>query len=293
MNIGVMYFANEKYGLGHHYRCLELAKELEKSGHIVYILSNLQFPRRLYFQLRPHKKHDFYHIVDQCNLDWLVVDTPDTPDGFIYAYSLQFKYKILYLNANRDWPLPDINIIQGCLIGKYSGPEYVILRSDLYEYQTDTKSDSWFVFGGSADKMELLKYFTKTVDDRAFLVGTEFANLPEKIDNEKHMLASVADDTAFLALMASCKKACISFGMVAWELVYFGIPVYAFSPTKDHLKWAQAMEKEGLIKAYPDVGLPDEYRVIEFLAEPFEIAENSLDLKGAARIVKLMESHNA
>ena len=293
MNVGIMYFADEQYGLGHHYRCLELAKELEKSGHIVYLLSNLQFPKRLYFQLRPHNQYDFYHIVDQCNLNWLIIDTPYHPDQFVFEYKDKFNYRILYLNADMDNAFIDINVIQGCLDGTHSGPEYVIIRSDLHEYKTDTKSDSWFVFGGSADKMELLKYFTKTIDDRAFLVGTEFADLPDKIDNDKHMLASVADDTAFLALMASCKRACISFGMVAWELVYFGIPTYVFSPTKDHLRWAQAMEKERLIKAYPDVGLPNEHEVKEFLSKPFEIAENSLDLKGAARIVRLMESYNA
>ena len=292
MNVGIMYFANEKYGLGHHYRCIELAKRLEESGHIVYLLSNLQFRRKLFFQLRPHERYDFYHIVNQCNLDWIVVDTPYIPDQFVHEYGEQFGYKILYLNSSTDLTFIDINIIQGCLVGKYSGPQYVILRSDLDEYNTGLNNKSWFVFGGSADKMNLLKKFSKTVDENAFLAGTEFADLPEKLTNDKHMLVSTGgDDAAFLALMSSCGKACISFGMIAWELVYFNIPTYAFSPTKDHLRWAQAMENEGLIKAYLDVGIPEDHKIKEFLSEDFEIAENTLDLEGANRIVKLMENY--
>ena len=291
MNVGIMYFADKNYGLGHHYRCIELAKELEKSGHDVYLFSNLQFRRKLFFQLRSHNKHDFYHIVHQCNLDWLVVDTPYVPNQFIHEYSKEFGYKILYLNSDMDLALIDINIIQGCLVGKYSGPKYVILRSDLDEYKTGLNNENWFVFGGSADQMRLLESFSKTIDENAFLAGTELAELPEKITNDKHMLMSAGDDAAFLALMSTCGKACISFGMTAWELVYFGIPTYAFSPTKEHLRWAQAMEKEGLIKAYPDVGIPENHRIREFLNEDFEIAENTLDLKGANRIVRLMENY--
>jgi len=289
MNVGILYFADEQHGLGHHYRCITLANALEDAQHTVYYFSNLQYRHKMYFQLRSDNKHDLFHILHQCKLDWLIIDTPDLPNKYVYRFRNEFNFQILYLNANQDYDNHDLDIIQGCLSGKYSGVEYIILRPMLDECKADTKNNSWFVFGGSADKTRLLESFDTAVDENAFLLGTEFSDPLLEIKGDKHMQIVPNDDTAFLALMSSCKRACISFGTIAWELVYYRIPTYAFSPTKEHLRWAQAMEKEGLIKAYPDVGLPDKYKIQEFLNEPFEIAENGLDLEGASRIVKLME----
>ena len=100
------------------------------------------FRRKLFFQVRPHERYDFYHVVHQCNLDWLIIDTPEFPDAYIYDYKNEFGYKVLYLNAEKDWNLPDVNIIQGCLNGKYSGPQYVILRSALSEYNTGVNNNA-------------------------------------------------------------------------------------------------------------------------------------------------------
>jgi len=49
MNVGILYFGLDEFGLGHHYRCVQLAEKLEEDGHTVYMFSNFQFRRKLYF----------------------------------------------------------------------------------------------------------------------------------------------------------------------------------------------------------------------------------------------------
>lgn len=291
MNIGITYFAGNGYGLGHHYRCIALAEEFEKHNHTVYIFSNFQYRHKLYFQLRPHEQFDIYHILDQCNLDWLIIDTPYKPDEYIFNYRNQYGFKILYLNADKDYDNIDLNVIQGCLPGAHSGPQWVILRPSIDECRNTQKHGSYVVFGGSEDKMDLMLNVTQAIDDPAILVGTPLSGLPkQEFIRPNHFATIVKDDPTFLNLISSSHKAIMAMGMSVWEAVYYGIGVYVFSPTEDHLRWAQAMEKEGLIKAYPDVGIPDGHQIKEFVSDPFEIAENQLDLKAVERIVGLVEN---
>jgi len=77
--------------------------------------------------------------------------------------------------------------------------------------------------------------------------------------------------------------------MIVWELLYFGVDVYAFSLTKKHLEFAIEMDKRGFIKAYPEVGVPDIDGLHAFLSEPFTSLETKLDLEGATRIAHLLE----
>jgi len=291
MNVGILYFGLDEFGLGHHYRCVQLAEKLEEDGHTVYMFSNFQFRRKLYFQLRPHNEYDLYHVLYQCDLDWLVIDTPYYPDDFVFKHKDQLDFRILYLNSDKDYPQIDVNIIQGCLSGTHSGPQWVIVRKSLSDYQATVKTGLTFVFGGSEDSMDLLSNFTKYAkNEQAILVG---GKVPEKV-TENHIFTIPNDDASFLGIMSSSSKAVIQFGMTAWELVYYGVPTYAFSPTTNHLRWAQAMENEGLIKAYPDTGIPSSNQIMEFINEPFEINEDSrskLDTYAVDRIVELMEDY--
>jgi len=296
MNIVLVFFSGKKHGLGHHYRSIALANELIARDHFTWYLSNEMFPRQRYFQIRDGLESDYYHALHQLRPDWVIIDLPDEPDEYYFEYAKQFNSKVLLLNGcGKEYEQhAEISIVQGYYPGKhkYSGSDWIVLRKDiLSKWVGNIKTNDWFVFGGSADQMGLLNAFHLAMPGKsAFMCGAEGhvppGQMPSMSDN--HMPCLIKDE-AIYPFMGMSRKACVSFGMSAWELVYLGIPVYAFSLTDKHLKWAQGAEKAGLIKAYPEVGLPEIEKISSFLQEPFEIEGHKPDGMATKRIVELME----
>jgi len=94
----------------------------------------------------------------------------------------------------------------------------------------------------------------------------------------------------FLQYTLDCNRACLSMGMIVWELLTIGLKCYVFSSSQKHLEFAQRMDKMRLIRAYSKVGLPkDKDEFVDFLSGGFELNEGLVpDGKAVERIERLM-----
>lgn len=297
MKVASIFFSGGQHGLGHHYRSLALVNELEAQDNFVWRLSNTMFsPRQKYFQIRDGVDYDLLHNLHQLKPDWVIIDYPGEPDEYYFKLCRQFDAKILLLNGKgKEYEQKaDISIVQGYYPGehKYSGSDWIILRKDVLDKWTDNKrTNDWFVFGGSSDQMGLLNAFHIAMpNSSAFLVGAK-GHVPQgqmPSMNDNHMPCLV-DDGAIHPFMGMSKNACVAFGMTAWECAYLDMPVYAFSLSDEHLLWAKGAEDAGLIKVWPEKGLPKIEKISSFLNEKFEITGKKPDGMATKRIIELME----
>lgn len=295
MNIAILVYANETVGLGHWYRANALADKMTELGHTVVILGNMQTRKHIYFQVRENNELDLIYAIEQVEPDYLIVDLQDSVPDYIYGLGV----RIVVLNGvgREDEDRAELTFIQGFSNkkrnGLFAGPEYVILRDSIFAVEYSPQSD-WFVWGGAKDKMRLLEKFYKNVKSGtgfAFTTGFSDYIFPHENNQPQLVIGNPRDDKQMILSMSIAKKACVAMGMVAWELVAMGVPAYVFSWSKGHLKFAKEMEKAGLIKAYPKIGIPDDDEFIRFINEPFKITGERPDALGATRIAQILKEN--
>lgn len=297
MKIVFLVYAKPETGLGHWYRTIELAKRAEERGHYVTIVGNRMARPFTFFQVRENEEYDLYHVLHQIDPDWLVVDLQDSVPDYIYNIT---KTRLAVLNGvgydKEDEA--DLTIIQGFSDKNreniLSGEKYVVLRKELFEAKQhiDKKAKDWFVWGGTKDKMGILTAFPLIMpESKASLVISKMFPIELKtISNPAIHTPVFVDDSSIIPLMTISNRACVAMGMIAWELAALEIPAYVFSVSNGHLGFANKMQENGLLLAYPEIGLPEENKVVEFLSTPFEITGNPPDEKGADRILAAMEN---
>jgi hypothetical protein len=275
MNLLFYVFADRETGLGHWYRCAALADAAD--GHRVDVVPD-RSPRTL------------RRMLALCAYDWLVVDVPEVPEC-VYELAGERGVRVCQVNGvgySRDDPRAALTIVQGYGEAEFSGPEYVVLRPELFTYR-HWATNSWFVWGGAADGMNLLPAFQEACPYwEATLVRPVLAQREMAALSAHHQAVKPAGDKIF-SWMAQAGRACVAMGMAAWELAALRVPVYAFSATEGHLRFARRMEDAGLVLAYPKVGLPEPGGLRAFLELPFTPWGTPPDGKAAERIVRLME----
>lgn len=302
MKIAVLVYAHKDVGLGHWNRSVALIKELERRGHMVWVLGNMMVHRKMYFQVREGNEIDLYHVMEQLKPDVFIADLQDEiPD---YVYNLVGEDRLVVLNGvgrEREYRAGMV-FIQGYTnsVGEniFSGPEYVILRPELERDITGPVKE-WFVWGGAKDKMRLSQVFQKVFPESEtnILMTQMSTTLDETYRTMFHeiFLPKSLDDHAdtFIRAIKGTRKACIAMGMAAWETTTLGIPTYAFSSTEGHLAFAKKMESEGLLRAWNGVGLPSLNEMAEFLSQDPIVpsVESRADFMGASRVADRLEEH--
>jgi spore coat polysaccharide biosynthesis predicted glycosyltransferase SpsG len=215
------------------------------------------------------------------SFDWLVIDLPDEAPGWLYDHCQDRGIKTCILNGvgHQVGDRATLRIVQGLGEGQYSGVDYIILRDSVFQAKKARNPIvEWFVFGGAADKMGLTQKFPNW-QRMVFTISDEDWQAADNHDN------------GFLLAASQCKKACVAMGMTVLELASWGdIPVYVFSVSETHLKFAKGLEEAGYAKVYPKVGLPDNQKeFLGFLSEPFKITGKPIDGRACERILGLMK----
>jgi spore coat polysaccharide biosynthesis predicted glycosyltransferase SpsG len=278
MRVAFLVLANERTGLGHWYRSLALAQEMQDEGHEVEIWSDRDATPFVWLDIKRFLGDASLPDLLAHNLDWLVIDLPHELNRLVVETIHLSPIKTLVLNGVGhevgDWAT--LRIVQGFSDAQYSGPEFVILRRNVFEAaKVRNPVVDWFVFGGAADGMHLTRLFPNW-------------NRITYIVSADRWGATDSQDAGFLPAAAQCKQACIAMGMTAWELAAMGVPAYVVSISKGHLDFALQMQEAGLVKAFDAVGMPPLMAFERWLQEPFEITGKPPDGQAGARIMELM-----
>jgi len=283
MHLAVFYFTGRDYGYGHAYRCQTLADAARVAGHNIIKISNDVLQIGYYISaLDTEGIVALYDILVKTKPDWLIIDLPDTPRTVI-SLARELGIRVCLLNGvghAMETELADLVWIQDT-------PERVILRS---EFVTELPARDWLVFGGGADETGLLPAFSKIMQHAsAYLINTRLTGYSNNIvKSNKHSLV-LTDGLEMLRYMRASRKAIIHMGMTAWELAALGKPVYVFSRTAEHLHFAQQMQQQNLVLAYPQVGLPEtdlDFR--GFLATKFIPSGRMPDGLGAQHLLEAL-----
>lgn len=300
-------FANEFTGLGHHFRSLALAQAAQDRGHIVFIASNRQPPKQFRYLPAEYLSPAHYAgALQAAKPDWVVVDLPHTLPDWIRELAPD-NTKICTLNGigydqADNWVnlrviqgVADLELPKGINRGNtVMGIDYVIIRPEIERYRDNLR---WYggtlVWGGGNDYLGILpKMVSLYFNSRSlYLVVADMTPEPKHINKDWHSVNRISGDgLGMIERLAVCRDAAVAMGMITWESAYLSTPCYVFSYSPLHLMFAQGMERYGLIKAWPEVGLPSDDEIREFLAEPFKInEENRPKGDGAINVLKEIE----
>lgn len=284
MRILCFTFGDADHGLGHFRRCEALAKVAIKRG-CRFIFASNRIPHAGEW-IKLHGVNDEDGFKWACNLvrpDCLVIDLEEKVPEFVWSYASEFSIKTCLLNGvgrlEGDEARADLAWVQDT-------GERVIIRPEVTSL-VRAPSPSWLVFGGSADPLGLVPAFALACPHLpAYLVKTDLINYT-LVPRWEHSL--VTDDAGFLTALSTCGSACVHMGMITWELAYLGVPVYVFSRSIGHLEFAKNMERLGLIRAYPEVGLPAPQVLKSFLSVPYVPKGNRPDGLGAVRLIQALQ----
>lgn len=282
MRILVMCFGDKLHGFGHVYRCQGLISTAVKMGHDARMLGNYNAD---YTMMNVRDINNLLVTLYEFKPDWLVIDLEEKAPEWMANHARNYGAKVAYLNGvGRTEENYGAN-----LVWIQDSPKTVILRdSVLNTKHYDNGSDSrWFVFGGSADPLNLLPTFARNVEERSWLICTELSSPrhPFSYNTTVHKYTLVQDIT-ILAYMAKASKMCTHMGMINWEGAYLGLPIYTFSRGEGHLGFAKGMETLGLVRAYPEVGIPAREQFLDFVYSPFRPDGERPDGKGAERFLE-------
>jgi hypothetical protein len=287
MKLLVMCFGDKLHGYGHVYRCEALIDTANELNHNACMLGN----RRASFLM--HNARDMTNYLSALydfKPDWVVIDLEEQAPDWMSNYAHQFGAKVAYLNGVGR---VEENYGADCTWVQDS-PDTVILRQSVIHSQlvADPEcSPRWFVFGGSADPLDLLPTFARNMQEKSWLISTELSASRDVIANtEIHQITLVSDER-ILYYMARADKMCTHMGMINWEGAYLGLPIYTFSRGAGHLGFAKRMEGMGLVCAFPRVGIPDKSEFVEFLEQPFIPDGEKPDGKGAERFLETISTY--
>src|SRR3990172_825055 len=288
MRILIHCHQSKSTGMGHFTRCLALADEAWRHGHILSFVGDTN-PRQGYishYPAQPNEGEAFIKAAKSFQPDWTIIDLP----GTLPAYAGDTRGKLCVIDGlgHSGNIKPDLIISQG-FEGEYCAPKYLILRQELGLYSKVPRGNQWLVYGGASDELGLLPAFNRVMADQpANLLVTDYTSpLFNKVMG--HTVVS-GSGSAALGWVAMADKACLHLGMTCHELAFFGIRQYIFSRTERHLDTAKEIMARGYGLAWPDVGLPGDDALRTFLFQEFEVTGEKPDLEGASRVLELMEA---
>jgi spore coat polysaccharide biosynthesis predicted glycosyltransferase SpsG len=299
-------FCRTETGMGHFFRSLALAQTAIQRGHTVFFASDRTPPYPFGFILTAYRdKFSLISALQLASPDWLIVDMPDPLPEWLRELADEAGCKICTLNGigyNQNGDGADLRVIQGLesvdLPGEQNrvpvikGVEYIILRPELAKYLGEARGEETMVWGGAADVMKLhQRYFAACPGRFAVHIISDMI-APPILNTPTQTYLRLKGDESIFGWLASSKALVCAFGMITWEAAFLGLPIFSFSATELHLHFALAMERAGLIRTWPGVGLPgndDDFRA--FISEDWQPTGERPTLDGAVNVMKAIENY--
>ena len=288
-------------GQGHYYRQVALSEAAKKQGHGIWLMSE-----RNNFTARESELSFVHAMAVETSPDWVVIDLPGEvqPVFFNIAQRLDIKTCVIDgIGHPATDAEADIVVSQGFDTGRdgYGFPDYLLLRKEVFEHEWDTgyklrgkvePNIPIFVFGGAADGMGLLPYVQAAMPHRCLRLAITPHTQCDKLRTVWNHDTLACAGAEIFNHMENPQFAICAMGVSVLELCAIGVPTYVFSITARHLDTALNLHKEGYIKAFPRVGLPE--TVEEFLAfvDGGFVAGKRLGNGGPGRVLGLMEDYN-
>lgn len=292
-------FCRRETGYGHWYRSMALAQTASQRGYSVTIAGDRNPGDLPYSPIGYNDPVSYKQVIEATKPDWVFVDLPGVLPAWVRSMT---PGKICTLNGigyNQN-DGADLRVIQGMAdvelpgeqdkVPVLKGREYVILRPELQQYKGAGRGDETVLWGGGMDVLGLHSRFFAACPGRfAVHLISEMILLP--LLNGPTQTCIRVRDGSIMGWIASSRAFVTAMGMVCWEAAYLGLPQWVFSASDLHLRFARAMDKGGLIKAYPTIGLPktnEEFR--GFIDSSFMPTGEPPDLDGARRVLEAIEN---
>ena len=324
--------AGSKIGLGHYFRSLNLAEQLQIRGHEVFY-SHLkseywdsEIKKGFKFENITFDKDDeenrTYEFILENNIQIYYVDSIiDFSDTYISKLKKYVKV-IFYQNLSASKHLSDIFILPSIHQDDefflpfssdteiFKGLDYLLFNSEISLLEPKNKYDPIIssiaiAAGGSDPKNTLLKIYelikSLNIDNIlfTFCFGVDYLfkeNIPKVLPpNIKFRIFNHSDIIEHDLLISS-------FGVSTYEFLYLGMPIISYGHQKSNATASDMLAMK--IQSFISLGNIDDITSldlvkainkianVQFRKELTNNAKQYIDLKGADRIINIIESAN-
>ena len=276
---------NKELGLGHVYRCLNLARVFPDNVNVRFLMREYQsvnelvekeFPVELIDASGRNELEKTLNVIKEFKPDVVITDMLRPTEAYLESIKQKGMYLISIDDLNETNFCSDI-IINGTIVRKYwdyknsvgkvlTGPKYIILNRNFpLAHKKDriiNKSvKAIMVSMGGSDPGILAPRVLKALDrirgdfDVILVKGSAYRDdgqLDEAIKNFSKKLTTMQNVENMAELMFSCDLAITSAGIIVYELACTGTPAIVLSQVESQIDTAKETTKNGTLV---DLGL--------------------------------------
>ena len=317
MKIILRFEASHKVGLGHLYRCLALAKEIQKRGHDP-ILATKIYPETAealmscgyeVISLKPTGTlEEETNAIRDSNADAIVVDMLDTTQDYMKGLKDKCRFLLTIDNNGDGAKVADkvVNVLYNKIAGDnvINDFSYAMLRPQFAELNQTERGISpavqqVLVLQGGADTHGLMPKIINALDGSDFQIIAITGSASKTIIEQKKGLKVFRNVENIEDFMLNADMAISAAGMSLLELLCVGTPSIAVCAERFEEETAQKLESlDATINLGfgGDVSEEEIRNAVESLASDFErrksmslTGKNIVDGKGSEKTVNIIE----
>ncbi len=263
-------------GLGHYFRCLALAQELNK--YEIHFISNERFPDLSNFFFAENvsfhngkSENEIIELVKRECFDLIVIDKLEFPKEFVVYLKINFISKVLsFHELEISDNLSDITINYNTFknFRKHTGdkeslsllgPKYIIFRDEIRNSRRKVSSgdvENIFISMGGSDPNGLILVAMDGIESLneninfvvhagpSFLFGDE---LKTKIDRSNSRIKLIENVDKISEFILQADLGIISGGNTMYEMVFIGTPSIVIPQNQHQNEFAEELDKLGIV----------------------------------------------
>ena len=303
--VGIYVNGNNKRGLGHIYRILEIADELYSKPDIYYDIHQTDdklFGKTTHNLIPVDGIVDLFEKCRGCDYSIFINDILSTSIDYMIGLKtvLSEKTKIINIEDDGEGAVEADAVINELFVQKnirnaYCGEQYFICRKQFLFYEPieiKEKAKKMFVCFGGADPQNYADRILRIVSSDEYrefefvvALGKAKDNIEELMRYNDYDNISVYYDVRNMAeLMSSCDFAIASRGRTCYELAILGIPTISISENEREMKHIFISDENGFTAIGEE---PEDDIIIEYINMYFSMSKRARE-----RYQKLLLGHN-